>query len=51
MNDDGPNGRGPNDGAPSGSRPHGFEDRLKAALLARLPEGPAPTPARAFVRR
>ncbi|MGJ0156304.1 hypothetical protein ACR3S4_23515 [Streptomyces sp. CH8.1] len=33
------------------SRPHGFEDRLKAALLARLPETPAATPARSFTRR
>ncbi|MER7734520.1 hypothetical protein ABTX80_26875 [Streptomyces erythrochromogenes] len=33
------------------SRPRGFEDRLKAALLARLPETPLPTPARSFARR
>ncbi|MFG2336552.1 hypothetical protein [Streptomyces yangpuensis] len=33
------------------SRPSGFEDRLKAALLARLPETPPPTPARSFARR
>ncbi|THA82363.1 hypothetical protein [Streptomyces sp. A0592] len=33
------------------SRPRGFEDRLKAALLARLPETPPPTPARSFARR
>ncbi|MEU6760377.1 hypothetical protein [Streptomyces sp. NPDC046685] len=26
------------------TRPSGFEDRLKAALLARLPEAPAPSP-------
>ncbi|MFE4259012.1 hypothetical protein [Streptomyces sp. NPDC056883] len=33
------------------TRPSGFEDRLKSALLARLPE-PAPvTPARSFARR
>ncbi|UUY46801.1 hypothetical protein NRK68_05980 [Streptomyces yangpuensis] len=33
------------------TRPSGFEDRLKAALLARLPETPPPTPARSFARR
>ncbi|MFJ3726382.1 hypothetical protein ACIPYQ_27985 [Streptomyces sp. NPDC090045] len=34
------------------TRPSGFEDRLKAALLARLPEeAPAPAPARSFARR
>ncbi|MFJ9938518.1 hypothetical protein ACIRSJ_35940 [Streptomyces virginiae] len=33
------------------SRPHGFEDRLKAALLARLPETAPATPARSFTRR
>ncbi|MFD5621456.1 hypothetical protein [Streptomyces yangpuensis] len=33
------------------SRPSGFEDRLKAALLARLPETAPPTPARSFARR
>ncbi|MFG2877110.1 hypothetical protein ACGFYU_19295 [Streptomyces sp. NPDC048337] len=33
------------------SRPHGFEDRLKAALLARLPETPAPAPVRSRARR
>ncbi|MDX3537969.1 hypothetical protein PV721_27190 [Streptomyces sp. MB09-01] len=34
------------------TRPRGFEDRLKAALLARLPEeAPAPAPARSFARR
>ncbi|MFE5540018.1 hypothetical protein ACFQ78_30300 [Streptomyces sp. NPDC056519] len=55
MNDDrpngsGPQGSGPNGGAPGGGRPHGFEERLKAALLARLRVEPAPTPARSFVR-
>ncbi|WP_328791316.1 MULTISPECIES: hypothetical protein [unclassified Streptomyces] len=34
------------------TRPGGFEDRLKAALLARLPqEAPAPAPARSLTRR
>ncbi|MFB7179342.1 hypothetical protein ACFCYI_16735 [Streptomyces sp. NPDC056257] len=34
------------------TRPSGFEDRLKAALLARLPEeAPAPAPVRSFARR
>ncbi|MFB6581264.1 hypothetical protein ACFCYC_28340 [Streptomyces sp. NPDC056402] len=34
------------------TRPSGFEDRLKAALLARLPaETPAPAPARSLTRR
>ncbi|WP_327412787.1 hypothetical protein [Streptomyces sp. NBC_01233] len=34
------------------SRPRAFEERLKAALLARLPEeAPAPAPARSFARR
>ncbi|MFE6838259.1 hypothetical protein ACFVFI_25920 [Streptomyces sp. NPDC057705] len=34
------------------TRPSGFEDRLKAALLARFPqEAPAPAPARSFARR
>ncbi|MFE2129866.1 hypothetical protein [Streptomyces amritsarensis] len=33
------------------SRPRGFENRLKAALLARLPQTPPPTPARSFTRR
>ncbi|MFJ3912119.1 hypothetical protein EDE04_5731 [Streptomyces sp. 2132.2] len=56
MNDNGPNenmatGNRPTGSAPGGGRPYGFEDRLKAALLARLPEEPAPTPARSFVRR
>lgn len=35
----------------SSSPPRGFEDRLKAALLARLPEAPPPAPARSLVRR
>ncbi|WP_328924599.1 hypothetical protein OG429_08040 [Streptomyces sp. NBC_00190] len=33
------------------ARPSGFEDRLKAALLARLPEAAPATPARSFARR
>ncbi|MFD7789163.1 hypothetical protein ACFV4Q_39695 [Streptomyces nojiriensis] len=33
------------------SRPSGFEDRLKAALLARLPEAVPAPPARSFARR
>ncbi|MFG2987124.1 hypothetical protein ACGFYQ_38755 [Streptomyces sp. NPDC048258] len=33
------------------TRPSGFEDRLKAALLARLPEVPPAAPARSFARR
>ncbi|MCX5588062.1 hypothetical protein OHA91_31010 [Streptomyces erythrochromogenes] len=33
------------------TRPTGFEERLKAALLARLPEAPPPAPARPFARR
>ncbi|RSS84113.1 hypothetical protein EF903_24630 [Streptomyces sp. WAC05292] len=33
------------------SRPHAFEDRLKAALLSRMPAEPAPTPARTFAKR
>ncbi|MET9959930.1 hypothetical protein ABZ128_12850 [Streptomyces sp. NPDC006326] len=33
------------------ARPSGFEDRLKAALLARLPEEPPATPTRSFARR
>ncbi|WP_327261460.1 hypothetical protein OG444_07830 [Streptomyces sp. NBC_01232] len=33
------------------TRPSGFEDRLKAALLARLPDVPPAAPARSFARR
>ncbi|MGW0753128.1 hypothetical protein [Streptomyces sp. NPDC002587] len=33
------------------SRPRAFEEQLKAALLARLPEPPAPAPVRSFARR
>ncbi|MFJ9645427.1 hypothetical protein ACWEPM_34965 [Streptomyces sp. NPDC004244] len=33
------------------SRPTAFEEKLKAALLARMPEAPAPAPARSFARR
>ncbi|MEU3776162.1 hypothetical protein AB0F11_23710 [Streptomyces sp. NPDC032472] len=33
------------------SRPRAFEEQLKAALLARMPEPPAPAPARSFARR
>ncbi|MGW7440916.1 hypothetical protein [Streptomyces sp. NPDC054849] len=33
------------------TRPSGFEERLKAALLARLPEVPPAAPARSFARR
>lgn len=33
------------------SRPSGFEERLKAALLARLPEAVPTPPARSFARR
>ncbi|MEU8775598.1 hypothetical protein [Streptomyces sp. NPDC048606] len=33
----------------SSMRPHGFEERLKSALLARLPQAPAPRPS--FARR
>ncbi|WP_407840129.1 hypothetical protein ACE1OC_33575 [Streptomyces sp. DSM 116496] len=33
------------------TRPSGFEDRLKSALLARLPEPAPATPARSFARR
>ncbi|MEV4192236.1 hypothetical protein [Streptomyces toxytricini] len=33
------------------SRPHAFEDRLKAALMARLPAQPAPAPARSIAKR
>ncbi|MFC9816839.1 hypothetical protein ACFVJM_32790 [Streptomyces virginiae] len=33
------------------SRPHGFEDRLKAALLARLPDSAPAAPARSVARR
>ncbi|MFE0580094.1 hypothetical protein [Streptomyces sp. NPDC058874] len=33
------------------TRPSGFEDRLKAALVARFPQTPLPTPARSFARR
>ncbi len=33
------------------NRPRAFEERLKAALLARMPETPEPTPARSFTRR
>ncbi|WP_412078583.1 hypothetical protein ACLF6K_34310 [Streptomyces xanthophaeus] len=33
------------------SRPSGFEERLKAALLARLPEAVPAPPARSFARR
>ncbi|MCP3759857.1 hypothetical protein [Streptomyces sp. TBY4] len=33
------------------NRPSGFEDRLKSALLARLPEAPTPTPARSIARQ
>ncbi|MEU9147719.1 hypothetical protein [Streptomyces sp. NPDC048349] len=33
------------------NRPLGFEERLKAALLARIPATPEPLPARSFARR
>ncbi|OEJ31067.1 hypothetical protein [Streptomyces subrutilus] len=33
------------------TRPSGFEERLKAALLARLPEAAPASPARSFARR